>query len=77
MTYNLDIHRFNKFMNVPDSMQDEGGMKAREAITESGFIAQEVETAAKNRGIFLMEWVFPQMTKTLTPWAIPLSWCRW
>ncbi len=48
--YHLDLDKLNTFLQVPDSLRDREKELKREQMTETGFIAQEVEKAAKEIG---------------------------
>ena len=54
VSYNLDIEKLNGFLNIADSVFDDEASRqaisAKESIKYSGFIAQEVEEAAKSIG---------------------------
>ncbi|HEX2684300.1 MAG TPA: tail fiber domain-containing protein, partial [Ferruginibacter sp.] len=50
VTYNLDIRKLNTFLHAGASAQDDKAINTKERIVESGFIAQEVESAAKSIG---------------------------
>lgn len=47
VTYNLDLNAFNEFFNVPDTLIDQNAQAAKTAEIQTGFIAQEVESAAQ------------------------------
>lgn len=47
--YNLDVRKLNHFLHAGYA-QEPGAIKAKERFVESGFIAQEVESAAKSIG---------------------------
>lgn len=47
VTYNLDIHSINKKIQSDENENDQEAIKAKEKISYTGFIAQEVERAAK------------------------------
>lgn len=49
VTYNLDLKKLNKQLNVPDSLQSKDQLE-NEKIRHTGFVAQEVEEAAKQTG---------------------------
>lgn len=49
VTYNLNIHRQNEMCGIKDSAQWDGKYDI-EKITQTGFLAQEVEAAAKESG---------------------------
>lgn len=49
VTYNVDIHKINSFLNIHDSVNWSTKFVG-ESITTSGFIAQDVEKAAKEVG---------------------------
>jgi nucleoside-triphosphatase THEP1 len=49
VTYNLDIKALNKQLNIPDSLQVKDYVE-NEKIRHTGFVAQEVEEAAKQAG---------------------------
>jgi len=48
VTYNWDLKSLNRYMGLPDSLQENYGQAER--IIHSGFIAQEVEKAANESG---------------------------
>ncbi|HKR04990.1 MAG TPA: tail fiber domain-containing protein [Bacteroidia bacterium] len=50
VTYHIDVKALNKKLNIPDSMIDREAVLIKEKILYTGFIAQEVEKAAKNMG---------------------------
>lgn len=50
VTYNLDMNAIAAFHNTNDSLRNIEAEKAVEAITQTGFIAQEVEESAKKLG---------------------------
>lgn len=50
VTYNLDIKKINEFRGKSDSALKELDIAEAEKIIRTGFIAQDVETAAKNVG---------------------------
>ncbi len=54
VTYHLDVRKLNRFLGVPDSMYEDTiwarAVAQKEAIVQSGFIAQEVEEAARSVG---------------------------
>ncbi len=54
VTYNLDIEKIDDFLSIPDSLRsDEIQKKAaldKEAIIQTGFLAEEVEQAAQSLG---------------------------
>ena len=54
ITYHLDVRKLNEFLGAPDSMYADSfwtsAITQKEAIVQSGFIAQEVEEAAKSVG---------------------------
>jgi len=47
VTYNYNLEKQNDFMNVPDSCRDKNAAQEQFQIVRTGFIAQEVEQAAK------------------------------
>jgi len=51
VTYNLDIDKLDDFLNVPDSSRDIEGVRIKEAMLKTGFLAQEVEQASIECGI--------------------------
>jgi len=48
--YTLDVRGINRQLNIPDAQTEEEGVSQKEGIVYSGFIAQEVEDAAKKAG---------------------------
>ncbi len=47
VTYRLDVRGLNKALHIPTDKDDEAGIRAKEAERQIGFIAQEVEQAAR------------------------------
>ncbi len=47
VTYYIDMDRMAKFMKTPDSLRIKKSEEAKEKVLQTGFIAQEVEKAAK------------------------------
>ncbi|MEO7045020.1 MAG: tail fiber domain-containing protein, partial [Ferruginibacter sp.] len=49
VTYNYDIHGLNKHLGISNAarQENEGAVNAKEKIKYSGFVAQDVEAAAK------------------------------
>ena len=47
VTYNLDLNSISKFNNTPEKLRDLKSEKLKESEIQTGFIAQEVEQAAK------------------------------
>ena len=50
VTYNLDMDAIASFNETPDSLRLEESERKAEEILQTGFIAQEVELAAKKLG---------------------------
>jgi len=50
VTYNVDIDKYSEFLNIPDSLRLKDDEKIKSQIIHTGFIAQEVEEAAKSVG---------------------------
>ena len=50
VTYHLDVTALNDFLQIPDSLRILKREKQKEAIVQTGFIAQEVEQAAQEVG---------------------------
>ncbi len=55
VTYHLDLDKLNNFLNIPDSVSKAGdfkieSMKKKEAMVQTGFLAQDVEKAAEAVG---------------------------
>lgn len=50
VTYSIDASALNRKLNLPDSIIDNEGIIEKEKIVYTGFIAQQVETAAKKIG---------------------------
>jgi len=54
ISYNLNVRKIDRFLNIPDSVNaDERlqqGIRDKESIRYTGFLAQEVEQAAKSIG---------------------------
>ena len=54
VSYQLDIEKLNDFIGIPDSLQnnefDKRSAMEKEAIIQTGFIAQDVEKAAQSLG---------------------------
>jgi len=50
VTYHLDITSINKALNILDSHTNKQAISEKESVLQTGFIAQEVETAAKQVG---------------------------
>ena len=48
VTYHLDVHKLDQFLNVEEENPDMKSKREKEAIQQTGFIAQEVEQAAKD-----------------------------
>lgn len=48
VTYNLDITAINNKLKIPYDQKTSASIETKSAITYTGFIAQEVEAAAKN-----------------------------
>jgi len=50
VTYHLDMNAIAQFQNTPDSLRNFTTEQQKGSITQSGFIAQEVESAAQSLG---------------------------
>ena len=50
VTFHWDMAKLNDFMKTPDDSLSEEASRAKEAILYTGFVAQDVETAAKSIG---------------------------
>ncbi len=50
VTYNLDVRGLNRHIGAATSVMDEAGIQNKESIVYSGFVAQDVETAANTIG---------------------------
>ncbi len=54
VTYNFDVDKIDEFLGIPDSLRNNEVLKKaarkKEAIIQTGFIAQEVEQAAQSLG---------------------------
>ena len=50
VTYHLDVGKINEFNQIPDSMRRKDAEKLKEDILQTGFIAQDVESAAQKLG---------------------------
>lgn len=50
VTYHLDITGINKSLNIPDKQLNKQTILEKESIVQTGFLAQEVEIAAKQVG---------------------------
>jgi hypothetical protein len=50
ITYTLDVHGINKFMQVEENADETESIATKEKIVYTGFIAQEVEKSAKEIG---------------------------
>ncbi len=48
--YRLDVDKLNKFLNLPQEMQTKGVDSRAGQMVRTGFIAQEVEEAAREEG---------------------------
>lgn len=50
VTYNLNIDKIDEFLQIPDSIEKPDDYNAKSKIRYTGFIAQDVETAAQSIG---------------------------
>ncbi len=50
VTFHWNISKLNDFLKIPADQRDKEAEEAKDSIEESGFIAQEVEQAAKDVG---------------------------
>ncbi|MFN3755404.1 MAG: tail fiber domain-containing protein, partial [Flavobacterium sp.] len=50
VTYQLDMESMARFLNTPEASRDRNAERIRENTLETGFIAQEVEQAAREAG---------------------------
>jgi trimeric autotransporter adhesin len=50
ITYNMDVRGLNRHIGLKTSDADEAGIENKESMVYSGFIAQDVETAAESIG---------------------------
>jgi len=54
VTYHLDVNKIDDFLGIPDSLRNKDIQKQaaleKEAIVQTGFIAQEVEEVAQSLG---------------------------
>lgn len=50
VTYQLDLESMSRFLNIPEESRDRNAERFREYMLETGFIAQEVEQAAREIG---------------------------
>ena len=50
VTYHLNVGKINEFNQIPDSVRNREAESLKEDILQTGFIAQEVEDAAKKVG---------------------------
>lgn len=89
VTYHLDMNQIDAFMN-PDkdkypvretakeeALAKETGYNAKGSILETGFLAQDVENAAKELGYDFSGVDVPKMKKTCMDYAMRNSWYRW
>lgn len=50
VTYHFDVHKMDHFLGIEEENPDENSKREKEAIQYTGFIAQEVEQAAREIG---------------------------
>ena len=81
VTYNWDIDKMNKFLGVDkrpnDASDNQEAMEEAEKINYTGFLAQDVEEAAKEIGMISVEWSVPKTTVQSIRFAMPSLWCHW